>query len=158
MAHELRELESVDIAAAKIAPSRIPRTPTGISSRMKRAKTRSAALEDEIGCGDLVEAVEPDADQKEQGELGDHDESANPQGALRVPQLAGAQIALDHHLVDAVRAEGDEGAADQTGPERVRLAPVEAQVEDPELVGGLPHIDQLSPAAGELAQQQTRRR
>ncbi len=42
VAQELRELERVDIAAAKIAPRRIPRIPTGISARMKWAKTRSA--------------------------------------------------------------------------------------------------------------------
>ena len=41
VAHELRELDRVDMAAAKMAPSRMPSTPIGISSRMKRAKTRS---------------------------------------------------------------------------------------------------------------------
>lgn len=41
VAQELSDEERVDIAAAKIAPSSTPTTPTGISSRMKRAKTRS---------------------------------------------------------------------------------------------------------------------
>ena len=67
----------------------------------------------------------------------------------RVAEAPGAEVALHHELVDAVRAEGDEDPAEEAGPEGVRLGRVEREVEGAELAGGAG----VGEGAGEAARQ-----
>ena len=51
-------------------------------------------------------------------------------------EVARGEHALDHELVGAVRGHGEEGAAEDAGPEGVGLGEVQGEVEDVELACG----------------------
>ena len=79
--------------------------------------------EDVVGGAKLrvqaVEDVEACADEEEEGELEEDDDAAGEQGEAGFAEVAGGEHALDHELVGAVRGHGEEGSAEDAGPEGV---------------------------------------
>jgi len=110
---------------------------------MKAAKISSGRFSRE-----RVEGAEEHADPDEEEELQEHDDAAadhRPGGVAEAPR---GEVALHHHVVGAVRAEGEEGAADETRPQRPGIGEIEAGVDDAELVVGRRPFPGRRPAAG----------
>ena len=99
----------------------------------------------------MVEDVEPDPEHHEESELQENDEAADPQGARGIPLAARAEVSLHDDLIHTVGAEGQKRAADDSGPEHVRVGEGEAEVEDPELVVFDGRGPELGPAPGQLS-------
>ena len=80
-----------------------------------------------VGAADLgecrrmhsVEDEEARADEQEEGELEEDDDAAGEQREARFAEVLGGEHALDHELVGAVRGHGEEGSAEDAGPEGV---------------------------------------
>ena len=96
----------------------------------------------------LVVDEQHHADQQEHDELREDDEAAQHQAARGFARAARREQALHQKLIGAVRRQRQRDAAEQAGPERVGPAEVERQVEDSELAGGAPDVDDCRPAAG----------
>ncbi len=97
-----------------------------------------------------VEHPEPGTDEQEKRELREDDHAGAEQSPLRLAQIAGGEQALHHELIGAVGGHGEKGAAEQAGPEGVALGEVQGEVEHAELVGGLRHMGDGSPTAGDV--------
>ena len=136
------------MAAARMAATSRPAMPMGISRTMKVGKMRSELAK---RCGVLsVEDEEAYADEEEERELDEDDDAGAEQGEARFAQVAGGEHALDHELVGAVRGHGEEGSAEDAGPEGVGGGEVEGEVEHVELAGGAGDVMDRGPAAGDV--------
>ena len=69
---------------------------------------------------------------------------------MRLAQVAGGEHALHHQLIGSVRGHGEEGAAENSGPEGVGLGEVEGEVEEVELARGCCDCVDLRPSAGDM--------
>ena len=65
-------------------------------------------------------------------------------------EVACGEQALHHELVGAVRGHGEEGSAEDAGPEGVGLGEVEGEVEEVELACGCGDCVDVVPAAGDV--------
>ena len=103
----------------------------------------------------LREDVEQDADQKKNCELDQDDHAAGEESAAAVFFVAGGEEPLHDGLVSAVAGHGQEGAADQTGPERVFGGEVEGEIENLKFVaGGCGDLCDFVPAAGNSVEEE----
>ena len=100
--------------------------------------------------GSLVEDPEADADEQEEGELGEDHEPARDQRRRGLPLRAGREVALDHHLIGPVGGRVQHHPADQARPERVRLGEVEREAEHAELAGGAAALQSPDQPPGSL--------
>ncbi len=84
----------------------------------------------------LIEDVEPGADEQEKRELQEDDDAGAEQRCCGLAQIARGEQALHHQLVGAVRGHGEEGAAEDAGPEGVGCREIEREVEHVEFARG----------------------
>jgi hypothetical protein len=79
---------------------------------------------------EAIEDKEAGSDEKEEGELEKDDDSGGEQGEAGLTQVASGEQALHHELVCSVGGHGEEGAAEESGPEGVGLGEVECEVKE----------------------------
>ena len=103
-----------------------------------------------MGCRSAVEDEEAYADEQEEGELEEDDDAGGEEGEAGFAEVAGGEHALDHELVGAVGGHGEEGSAEDAGPEGVGLGEVEGEVETVELAERRGDGVDGVPAAGDV--------
>ena len=72
-----------------------------------------------VDAADAVEDEEADADEEKEEELEEDDHARAEQGKAGFAQVAGGEHALDHELICPVAGHGEEGSAEDAGPEGV---------------------------------------
>ncbi len=80
-----------------------------------------------------IEDEQADADEQEERELEEDDGAGAEQGEAGLAQIAGGEHALHHELVGSVAGHGEEGSAENSGPEGIGLGQVDGEVEHVEL-------------------------
>src|SRR5439155_21593235 len=105
-----------------------------------------------------VEGEQHHPDHQEQSQLKQDEKTARKQGRLALSLVASRQQALHDQLVGAVAGAGEERAAHESRPEKIRIVPVEVKVEKRELVArALSQPGNFPPAAGDGLDRQNER-